>query len=152
MAWPAAWADLVGGGRRGTEVVGAFFLAMQTGRAAADELLALFDDDAEYVEPFSGGSGIHRGRAAIRAAFERGWERELPEQRIVVDRVDVEGGEVVARWTCFSPGLPGGRGSGVNRFELSGGRIIRLRTTWGERWADGGSAPDSRSRCMSSSS
>jgi ketosteroid isomerase-like protein len=111
--------------------VGAFFLAMQAGRGAVEELLALFADDGEYVEPFTGRPQVHRGRAAIRAAFEQGWERPLPEMRIVVDRVDVEGDEVVARWTCFSPGLPGGQGSGVNRFRLASGRIARLETRLG---------------------
>lgn len=108
-----------------------FFAAMVVGAPAADRLIALFHEDAEYTEPFSGTPRTHRGRAAIRSAFEAGWERPLPDQRIVVDRVDVTDEGVVAHWTCFSPALPGGRGSGVNHFEVASGRIVRLETRLG---------------------
>lgn len=110
-----------------------FFAAMLVGAPAADRLLALFADDAEYVEPFTGTARAHRGKDAIRAAFADAWQRPLPDQRIVVDRVDVGEDGVVAHWTCFSPALPGGRGAGVNLFQLATGsdgarRIARLET------------------------
>lgn len=108
-----------------------FFTAMQAGASAEADLLALFTDDAEYVEPFTarGAATTHRGGTAIRAAFRAAWQTPLPDQRIVLDRVDVDAGEVRVEWTCFAAALPGGRGRGVNRFTLRDGKIARLETT-----------------------
>ncbi len=108
--------------------VSQFFAAMQAGAPAADAMLALFTEDAEYVEPFSGVEMRHQGRAAIRAAMQPGWSQPLPAMTITVDRVDVDGNEVRVEWTCRSPALPGGQGRGVNQFTLRDGRIARLVT------------------------
>lgn len=112
-------------------VVQSFFTAMQAGASAADALLDLFHEDAVYIEPFTGVPLTHEGRDAIRAAFEAGWKTPLPEVRITVDRVDVEGPSVTARWTCHSPALPGGSAPGTNVFTVADGRITRLETTLG---------------------
>lgn len=109
-------------------VITAFFGAMQAGKAEGERLLALFHPEAEYVEPFSGQPMTHRGTEAIRAAFEKGWEQPLPDMRIEVDQVRVDGGHVTAAWTCYSPALPGGSGSGVNEFDVREGLIHRLLT------------------------
>jgi ketosteroid isomerase-like protein len=106
-----------------------FFLAMQTGASAEAEMMALFADDAEYVEPFSGRAVTHTGKPAIRDVMRHGWSRPLPDMRIEVDRLHIEGEAIVADWTCHSAGLPGGRGSGRNVFTLRDGRIVRLETT-----------------------
>jgi ketosteroid isomerase-like protein len=105
-----------------------FFRAMQAGAPGADELLSLFHDEAEYVEPFSGRELHHRGKPAIRAALEPGWKNPLPEMTITVDRVDVSDDAVRAEWTCRSPALPGGAGRGVNTFDIREGRIAKLVT------------------------
>ncbi|MBL8916372.1 MAG: nuclear transport factor 2 family protein [Archangium sp.] len=110
-------------------LISEFFRCMQAGASSADAMLALFTDDAVYVEPFSGVVQTHRGVVAIRAAMSSGWERPLPEMRLTVDRVDLDGATVRAEWTCRSPALPGGAGRGVNVFTLVGGRIARLETT-----------------------
>lgn len=110
-------------------VVEQFFRCMQAGATSADEMMALFTDDAEYVEPFSGARGHHVGKPAIRKAMQGGWERPLPEMTISIDRVDVDGDQVRAEWTCRSPALPGGSGSGVNVYRLRDRRIARLETT-----------------------
>lgn len=110
-------------------VVADFFRFMQAGAASAAQMMALFADDAVYVEPFSGTVSTHRGKAAIRAAMASGWERPLPDMTISIDRVDLEGDVVRAEWTCRSPVLPGGAGRGVNHFTLREGRITRLETT-----------------------
>jgi hypothetical protein len=107
-----------------------FFTAMQAGRDAAARLEAAFAEDAVYVEPFSGQVRSHTGRAAILAAMARGWEQPLPAMSIRIDHAETRGAEVMVRWTCFSPALPGGQGSGLNRFILSGGRIARLETSF----------------------
>lgn len=111
------------------EPVERFFAAMQ----AMDEegVVSLFAENGVYVEPFSGAPREHRGRDAVRAAFRAGWAHPLPDQRIVVDRVDVEGDTITAAWTCHSPALPGGRGSGTNVFVLAAGHIARLETRLG---------------------
>jgi hypothetical protein len=105
-----------------------FFAAMQTGASAESEMMSLFADGATYVEPFSGRSTTHTGKAAIRGAFVRGWRSPMPDMTISVDRIDVDGDEVTAHWTCRSPALPGGEGRGVTVFKLANGLIVRLET------------------------
>lgn len=105
-----------------------FFAAMQAGATAEAEMMSLFTDDAVYLEPFSGQMREHHGKTAIRQAMAEGWKTPLPDMRIEVDRLEATGETVRVQWTCHSPALPGGRGSGENIFTLSGGRISRLET------------------------
>lgn len=111
-----------------TEVAN-FFLAMQCGEAGAEALMALFADDAVYEEPFTGAARRHEGKAAILAAMAMGWKMPMVDTRIEVREVDVNGAEVRVAWTCHSPSLPGGQGSGRNLFTFEGGLIISLITT-----------------------
>jgi hypothetical protein len=107
-----------------------FFTAMQAGRAGADEMSAVFADDAVYIEPFSGQVQRHVGKAAIMTAMAKGWNFPLPDMRIRIDRVEASGTDIKVRWTCLSPGLPGGRGQGENRYRMhKNGRIAELETT-----------------------
>lgn len=108
-----------------------FFLAMQAGKAGASAMEALFAADAVYEEPFSGTAMTHTGRSAILAAMSAGWSQPLPDMRISIDRVATAGAECTVDWTCWSPALPGGKGSGRNQFELQDGKIARLKTTLG---------------------
>lgn len=108
-----------------------FFQAMQAGAAAEKDMESLFADDATYSEPFSGKPTTHRGRAAIMNAMRTGWAHPLPDMTISIDRVDLAENEVVVRWTCRSPALPGGSGTGCNRFVLEKGKIAKLETTLG---------------------
>lgn len=112
-------------------IVHRFFLAMQTGASAEHEMMALFTDDAVYVEPFSGSPTTHAGKNAILAVMRQSWAHPLPDVRIEVDRLHVDGDTVTADWTCLSPALPNGRGRGTNVFTLRAGRIARLVTTLG---------------------
>lgn len=105
-----------------------FFAAMQAGATAETEMMSLFADDAVYVEPFSGREREHRGKPAIRSAMAEGWKTPLPDMRIELDRVQVEGETVRVLWTCYSPVLPGGNGRGENLFILRDGMIVRLET------------------------
>ncbi len=113
-----------------TEVVHAYFRAMQTGRAAADALFALFADDAVYVEPFTGVSRTHEGRAAIEACLRDGWDREPPDLTLEVNRIDVDGDVVRSEWTCTSPVFPAPV-RGVDVCTVKGGRIARLEVSFG---------------------
>jgi ketosteroid isomerase-like protein len=113
------------------EIIGRFFNAMQTGAANEAEMMALFADDAVYVEPFTGAPARHEGKAAVRAALAGGWRNPLPDMTITMDEVEVAGPQVTARWTCRSPALPGGEGSGVNIFRLRDGLIVSLETRLG---------------------
>lgn len=115
-------------GTTADELVGRFFREMQSGATAEHEMMALFAEDAVYIEPFSGRVRTHRGKPAIRAAMSEGWRNPLPDMRIVVEQVDVFGDTVRARWTCHSPALPGGKGCGENEFTLRDGLIVRLET------------------------
>ncbi len=106
-----------------------FFLAMQAGQVGADALAACFAPDAVYVEPFTGVVRRHEGIAEVMQAMALGWEMPMLDTRIQIDRVSLRTEEVLVWWTCFSPSIPGGQGSGCNRFVLEAGRIVSLITT-----------------------
>lgn len=110
------------------DTVDRFFAAMQAGATAESTMMSLFADDSTYVEPFSGGARTHEGKAAIVRAMREGWKKPLPDLRIEVDEVTVDGNVITARWTCHSPAIPGGKGRGENVFTLRDGLIVRLET------------------------
>ena len=112
------------------ETVTRFFLAMQRGGAAERDMEALFAEEAIYVEPFSGTPRTHIGRKAIMDTMRAGWQFPLPDMTISIDEVKVEESEIKVKWTCRSPALPGGQGSGINLFKLRNGLIERLETTF----------------------
>jgi hypothetical protein len=107
-----------------------FFRAMQVGATAESEMMSLFDEDAEYCEPFSDKTQTHKGKIAIRQAFLLGWQNPLPEMQLEVDRFDIDDQTVTVDWTCHSPALPNGKGRGTNVFLLKNGLIKRLVTTF----------------------
>lgn len=111
-----------------TATIERFFYAMQSGASSEAEMMSLFAADAVYIEPFTGRIREHHGREAILDVMRGGWRSPLPDVRIEVDSVAVEGDTVRAEWTCYSPGIPGGQGRGVNTFTLRDGLIIRLET------------------------
>jgi hypothetical protein len=106
-----------------------FFLAMQAGRSAAATMEKLFSDDAVYEEPFSGKPLTHKGRAAILAAMEGGWQQPLPDMHLSIERVEAKTDSIAVDWVCRSPALPGGAGRGRNTFVLKDGKIVSLKTT-----------------------
>lgn len=113
------------------DIVLRFFAAMQGGAQSEGELMALFHDEAEYIEPFTGARTRHEGKAAIRDAMAAGWQHPLPDMRIEVDRFEARPDSLVVDWTCHSPGLPNGKGSGTNVFVLRDGLILSLETKVG---------------------
>ncbi len=112
------------GGPGEAELVDRYFAAMRRGAAAEEDLVALFADDAVYVEPFSGEEPA-RGRDAIRRRLRQGWEVPLPDLELDVLEVEVDGRRARSRWECRSPALPGPV-RGEDRYEFADGRIARL--------------------------
>lgn len=110
------------------DIVRRFFAAMQAGASAADDMMALFTDDACYVEPFNGRRTVHQGKVAVGEAMRAALSLPLPQMRIEIDRLEVDGHDVRVEWTCYSPALPKGRGRGENRYQLRRGLIARLET------------------------
>lgn len=110
---------------RDRDVVERLFRAMQAGPAGETEMMALFAEDAVFVEPFSGQPRTHEGAAAIRASFREMAEQEAPDMKLVLDRVDLDGERVRAEWTCTSPVFPQPM-RGHDLFTIEAGLIRRL--------------------------
>lgn len=83
-------------------IVERLFHAMQMGPAGESEMLALFADNAVFIEPFSGTPRTHQGLAAIRQSFRDQWKHPLPDLKLIVDRIDLDALNVRAEWTCTS--------------------------------------------------
>ena len=107
------------------ELVDAYFSAMRRGAAAEDEMMALFADDAIYVEPFSGTTRESVGREAIRATLRAGWAEPLPDMVLDVHEVEVTAHGARSRWTCTSPALPA-PADGEDLYTIEDGKITRL--------------------------
>ena len=106
-------------------IVESLFAAMQAGPDGEQRMMELFADDGELVESFTGEQRTHRGKAAIRNAFVEMTKESPPEEKLVLDRVDLDGGCVRADWTCTSPAFPTPM-RGTDRFTLRDGKIARL--------------------------
>ncbi len=55
------------------KMVEALFKAMQAGPDGEDAMMALFAENAVFVEPFSGEIKTHTGTAANRTSFKQMW-------------------------------------------------------------------------------
>ena len=111
---------------RQQKVVEDLFRAMQAGPGGEAAMMALFADDAVLIEPFSGQAQTHSGTAAIRQSFRDQWRNPLPDMRLTLDRVDVDGSVLRAEWTCTSAVFPSPM-RGYDLFTLdAAGRIRRL--------------------------
>jgi ketosteroid isomerase-like protein len=105
-----------------------YLAAMQAGPGGLEALVGLFDDEAVYVEPFSGQPQVHTGKAEIRAFFENALEQHLNGVRLTLDRLDLDVGRLRSEWTCEIPAFPGPM-RGFDLLTLREGRIVRLETT-----------------------
>ena len=102
------------------------FRAMQAGPDGEEAMMALFADGAVLVEPFSGEPQTHSGKDAIRQSFRDQWRNPVPDLRLTLDRVDLDGALMRAEWTCTSPVFPTPM-RGYDVFTLNGaGKISRL--------------------------
>jgi hypothetical protein len=105
------------------DVVTRFFQAMHSWEDL--KFLELFEEDAEYLEPFSGSVRVHRGKSAIGESFGANWKVKPPNFRIEMGAIEVAGPHVRAEWQCTWDGL-GGWMRGVDQFEVREGLIRRL--------------------------
>lgn len=106
-------------------VVERMFQAMQAGPAGETEMMSLFAEEAVFIEPFSGVPQTHTGKSAIRESFQSMWANPAPDMSLAMDRVDIDGDQVRAEWTCTSPIFPTPM-KGHDLFTISGGKIKRL--------------------------
>jgi hypothetical protein len=113
---------------RDRSIVVQYIAAMQAGPGGLEDLVGLFDDEAVYVEPFSGQPQIHAGKAAIRAFFQFALENHLRGVRLTLDRLDLDAGRLRSEWTCEVPALSAPM-RGFDLLTLQAGRIVRLETT-----------------------
>ncbi len=106
-------------------VVERYFEAMAGGVGSLPSLIALFAEEAVYTEPFSGAPRTHRGRAAIGACLAEAQRQPPPDLSLRLDRIALDGEEVVSEWTCRSPVFPAPV-RGRDRAVIHEGRIVRL--------------------------
>ena len=107
------------------DLIERYFAAMRRGAAAEEEMMALFADDAVYIEPFTGEAAPWVGKESVRAALRRGWEQPLPDLELAVRRIEIRDGGATAEWVCTSPALPGPV-VGHDEYTISDGKIVRL--------------------------
>lgn len=93
-------------GAQERKMVESVFRAMQNGPSGEAAMMALFDDRAVFIEPFSGEPQTHVGIEAIRRSFRDQWQNPLPDFKLTLDRVDLDGPQVRAEWTCTSSAFP----------------------------------------------
>ena len=105
-----------------------YFTLMQAGASRLDEFVALFDEQAVYVEPFSGQPQVHSGKDEIQAFFEAAFDQHLKGVRLTLDRLDVDGNHLRAEWTCELPMFAAPM-RGFDLLTLREGRIVRLETS-----------------------
>jgi len=108
-------------------IVERYLAKMQAGPAGLDELVALFDDNAVYVEPFGGQPHVHSGKSEIRAFFEVALQQHLRDARLTLDRLDIDTGRLRSEWTCELPMFAAPM-RGFDLLTLQDGRIMRLET------------------------
>jgi ketosteroid isomerase-like protein len=113
---------------RDRATVEGYFAWMQAGPRGLEDLVGLFEDDAVYVEPFTGQPQAHTGKAEIRAFFERALQQDLAKARLTLDRLDIDGSRLRSEWTCELPMMPGPM-RGFDLLSMRDGRIVRLETT-----------------------
>jgi len=108
-----------------------YFKAMVRGPGGEQEMVALFSDDAEYIEPFSaqGRPTAHKGIAAIRAFFHQSFSGPTHGGvKLSLDRLDVDGDRLRSEWTCEMPVMPGPF-RGFDLYTIRDGKIQRLEIT-----------------------
>ncbi|MEZ4321647.1 MAG: nuclear transport factor 2 family protein [Myxococcota bacterium] len=109
------------------DLVQRYYDAMRAGPDGHEALVALFAEDAVYVEPFSGVSRTHRGHAGIREMLRTSQADAPPDLVLMVHRIEVDADGVIADWSCASPVFPVPV-HGTDRYVLVNGRIARLET------------------------
>lgn len=100
--------------------------AMQAGPDGKEQMMALFTEDAVMVEPFAGHPQTHEGKEAVRTRYyEMVAEPRPPDFRLMLDRLDSDGKQVISEWTCTSSVFPAPM-RGVSTYTIHEGKIKRL--------------------------
>jgi hypothetical protein len=107
------------------KTIESLFRAMQMGPSGEEAMMALFDDNAVFTEPFSGQIQTHKGKSAIRDSFRQMWKEPIPDLRLTLDQVELDGDTLRAQWTCVSPVFPTPM-RGYDVFRIRAGKILRL--------------------------
>ena len=110
-------------------IVERYFAAMQAGASGEQEMVSLFGDEAEYIEPFSvqGQHTNHRGIGAIRSYFHETFRGPMSGQvKLTIDRLDVDGDQLRTEWTCEMPIVPAPF-NGYDTYLIRDGKIQRLQ-------------------------
>ncbi|MFQ5490968.1 MAG: nuclear transport factor 2 family protein [Phycisphaerae bacterium] len=107
------------------QVVESLFRAMQAGSEGEKAMMDLFAEDAVFIEPFSGRAQTHQGKQAIGESFRQMWQNPAPDLKLVLDRVDLDGDDLRAEWTCTSPVFPEPM-RGHDLFTIRHVKIVRL--------------------------
>jgi ketosteroid isomerase-like protein len=105
-----------------------YLASMQAGPGGVEDLVNLFDDEAVYVEPFTGQPQVHTGKAEIHAFFAHALEQDMRDARLTLDRLDMDGEQLRSEWTCHLPNMSAPL-RGFDMLTLREGRILRLETT-----------------------
>jgi SnoaL-like domain len=105
--------------------VESLFKAMQMGPSGEEVMMALFDENAVFIEPFSGHVQTHKGKLAIRDSFREMWKEPVPDLQLSLGQVELDGDTVRAEWTCVSPAFPVPM-RGFDLFRIRAGKIMRL--------------------------
>jgi len=106
------------------KLVEGLFRAMHDRQDGEARMAALFADDAEVTEPFSGQPTTHRGKGAIMAWFRQAVENMPPDMQIKMDRLDMDGDRVRADWTCTASAFPSPM-KGHDLYVIRDGKIVR---------------------------
>ena len=100
--------------------------AMQAGDAGKEAMIALFADDATLIDSFSGQQQTSAGKDAVRARYyAMVAEPRPPDFLLKLDRLDTDGKQVIANWSCTSSVFPGPM-LGVSHYTIRDGKIQRL--------------------------
>ena len=108
-------------------VIEQYLAHMQAGPNGLDGLIALFADDAVYVEPWAGQTAVHTGKDEIRGFFSAALQ-QMNGAKLTLDRLDMDGERLRSQWTCTIPSFPAPM-HGFDLVTLRDGRIARLETT-----------------------
>lgn len=109
------------------EVVERHFRYMQAGQTAENDIVALFAPDGVYIEEVGDSRREVVGRESLRAWFRENCENRPPEFKLQLNRLDVDGDDLVAEWTCGSA-IFESPARGRDRFTVREGQIVRLET------------------------
>lgn len=111
-------------------VIDRYFAAMQAGEPALDALVALFADGGVLVEPFTGNTLTHAGKAAVREGFARSFRTRPPGMTLTLDGVAQDGDRIRSEWTVTAPAFPAPM-RGADICTIRNGKIVRLEVQLG---------------------